>query len=192
MTNLKLFSKKSERIAPVLAALLLIFAITVGGTVAYLIAKSDQVTNTFTPGHVDPPDIPEEFDEQVKKNVKVTVKGDVDCYGRAMVVFTFQDDDGNTVAETPVEGTDYTVTYGDSWQLVDGIWYYKGIVAAEADTDVLIVQCKTRSTKYHLVVDILSQTIQADGVVTSGANAGTPAVEEAWGMRYSGGTWSAV
>ena len=46
-----------------LLALVLILVCTVGGTVAYLVAHTDPVTNTFTPGKVSC---------QVRKSLKIT------------------------------------------------------------------------------------------------------------------------
>lgn len=191
----KLISSKAGRVSPLAAALLIILMVTIWGSVAYIFMSTPPVENTFTPATITPPDIPETFDEEEKKNVTVKVNADFDCYVRAMVVITLQDDDGNTVAKTPVEGTDYTISLGSDWQYEAPYYYYKGVVPANGTTTNLINSCKSLNTEYHLVVDVLSQTIQADGVITSGDNAGTagtPAVEHAWGMSYSNGTWSAA
>ena len=176
-------------------SLVMIFIGTACLTIAFITLKTDPVINTFAPATVSNPEIPETFDYVEKKDVKVTVTGDegVDCYVRAMIVITLQDDDQNTIAKTPVEGTDYTIDLGSDWQYIAPYYYYKGVVPTGQDTTNLINSCTSLNSDYHLVVDILSQTIQADGVITEGDSAGvvnTPAVEHAWGVSYSNGTWS--
>ena len=158
----KLTSSKAGRVSPLLAAIVIILTLTIWGTVAYVFMSTNPVLNTFNPATVTPPDIPETFDREEKKNVYIDLANtdtDVDCYVRAMIVITLQDDDGNTIAQTPVEGIDYTISLGSDWQYIAPYYYYKGIVPANGTTTNLINSCKSLNTEYHLVVDILSQTI---------------------------------
>ena len=136
---------------------------------AYLAASTPTVTNVFEPGKV-PPEIDEDLEGNVKKNVTVKNMGNVDAYIRAKIVVTWQDDQGNVYPVMPV-GTDYTIAYGDAWtKESDGFWYYNGKVGAVApnnETEVLITECKPVDGKapagYTLHVEILAQAIQADG-----------------------------
>lgn len=182
------------RATVIILAIALMLVGTASLTMAYIFLTTDSLRNTFNPSTVSSPDIQESFDRAEKENVTVKVTGDTDCYVRAMIVITLQDDEGNTVAKTPVEGTDYTISLGTDWQYIAPYYYYKGIVKAGQSTTNLINSCVSNNSEYHLSVDVISQTIQADGVITSGDNAGTvgtPAVAHAWGMTYSDGSWSA-
>ena len=147
-----------------LIALILLVAVAVGGTLAYLTANTSEVTNTFTAAGAPTPEIIEDFDGDVKKDVKVTLDNDGTgaYYVRAAIVFSFQDDNGNTVAKVPVSGTDYTISMGSDWTPGDdGYYYYNGTVTPGNPTTNLIDECVTLSTEYKLVVDIVAQTIQA-------------------------------
>ena len=147
-----------------LIALILLVAVAVGGTLAYLTANTSEVTNTFTAAGAPTPSITEEFDKTEKKNVKVALstEGTGAYYVRAAVVYSFQDEAGNTVAKIPAAGTDYTITMGTGWsQGSDGYYYYNGTVTPGGSTTNLIDSCVTLNTEYKLVVDIVAQTIQA-------------------------------
>ena len=168
---MKKFNKKSL-VLLITAALLLTF--TVSGTVAYLVAGTEAVTNTFTPS-----EITSKVDEPgwndgntVKSNVSIEVIGNLEVYVRAAIVVTWQDNDGNVAPIKPVLGTDYTLSIGSNWtQGNDGFYYLKGSIQATKDengngsnTPTLITTCevKTELAGYRLVVDVLGQTIQAE------------------------------
>lgn len=149
-------------------ALALVLTLTAGGTVAYLFTNTDAVTNTFTPAKTSI-DIPEDFNGEIKKNVKVKNTGDIDVYVRAMIVVTWQNDAGEVHATAPVVGTDYTMTGSSDTEWVvgaDGYYYYTSKVAPNGSTDILLTDCKPVEGKtpenYHLVVDVLAQAIQAE------------------------------
>lgn len=154
-------------------ALALVLTLTAGGTLAYLVANTDAVTNTFTPANTGI-EIPEEFDGQVKNNVKVKNTGDIDVYVRAMIVVTWQKN-GEVYATAPVAGTDYTISIGSNtgWTKgADGYYYYTSALKPNVSTGNLIDTCQPVAGKapegYTLVVDVLAQAIQAepDSVVT--------------------------
>lgn len=179
---MKKFNKKSL-VLLIAASLLLTF--TVSGTVAYLVAGTEAVTNTFTPSEitsdVDEPDWQD--GNKVKKNVSIEVIGNLKVYVRAAIVVSWQDDAGNVAPIKPVLETDYTLNIGDNWTKGDdGFYYLKGAIQATKDengngskTSTLITTCevKTDLDGYHLVVDVLGQTIQAEPIT---------AVTEAWGF----------
>ena len=128
----KLFSI-FRKISPI-AALALILIGTACVTMAFVFMATSPVRNTFAPATTSDPSIPETFDNEIKKDVKVTVTSDFDCYVRAMIVINLEDEQGNTVAKTPVEGTDYTIDLGDDWQYIAPYYYYKGVVPAGQST----------------------------------------------------------
>lgn len=163
----------------VLASVLVLIIGLVGTTLAFLYDSTTPVINTFTPTKVTG-EITEDFKDNVKNNVQVKNTGDIDAYIRAMVVVTWQDDAGNVYATAPVEGTDYNVSYpGNGWvKHTDGYYYYTSKVAPNASTGILLTGCKPVEGKapegYHLVVEILSDAIQAEP---------EDAVKEAWSVN---------
>lgn len=175
----------------VLASVLVLIIGLVGTTLAWISTSTAPVENTFTPSNVTTT-ITEDFDKEVKNNVQVKNTGDIDAYIRAMVVVTWQKDDSNpseVYATAPVEGTDYTVSYpGNGWvKHTDGYYYYTSAVKPTESTGILLTDCKPVEGKapegYHLVVEILSDAIQAEP---------EDAVKSAWGVTIANGTVTAV
>lgn len=176
---------KSKRI-PAKAVVLLLAAVcllsaAVGGVYAYLRAQTPPLTNRFDPVEVTCA-VEEDFDGVTKQNVSIRNTGDIDAYIRAAVVVNRADEDGNLLTPAPLEGTDYTVTWGNSdWvKGSDGFWYYRRAVAAGAATANLIETLTpvTAGQGVHLQVQIVATAIQA---------APATAVQEAWGVTVTGG-----
>ena len=169
-----------SRTALVLAAVVLVLGAAIGGTVAWLATNTPGLTNTFTPGEVKCT-VEEKFDGKTKSGVQIKNTGNTDAYIRAKVVVTWKDKDGNVYGgATPVEVTDYTISYNATdWSEVDGYWYCKQPVAPDEPnnlTPVLISSASPVAGKapegYALSIEILAEAIQS-----SPANA----VQEAWG-----------
>ena len=157
-----------------LAALVVIAMGVVGGTVAYLVTKTDPVVNTFTPGEVSCK-IDETFDGTTKSNVYVTNTGNTNAYIRAAIIVTWKDAAGNIAATVPAKGTDYTLELNETdWVEHDGYYYYKGSVAPNAQTEKLIKTCTDLRSNgdYTLCVEILADAIQSSP---------DSAVTQAWG-----------
>ena len=74
-------SGRSRRPLLLLASLVLLLALAVGGTVAWLNSSSGPVTNTMIPGQV-PITINEKFENGTKSDVSVTNNGNIDAYIR--------------------------------------------------------------------------------------------------------------
>lgn len=173
-----------------LVCMALIVTSLVGGTLAYLLTQTDPLVNTFEPGKV-PVTIPEEFNGETKSNVTVKNTGNVEAYIRAKVVVTWKD--GDAIAPTvPVPGAEgstedyyieYNVNDGSKWVLhTDGYYYYTVPVSAGGETDVLINKCyQLQPSDYQLCVDILAESIQADGVDGIGMHP----VTLAWGSHVT-------
>lgn len=150
-----------------LAAIVLILTVTVGGTLAYLIDTKGPITNTFTPGKVNIK-VDESFNGSTKSNVAITNTGNVDAKIRAMIVVTWQKD-GVIYPEAPVAGVDYEIKglTGEGWT-PNGEWYeYGPTVAPNNATTYLFTSCAPVAGKtpegYHLVVDVIAEAIQAEG-----------------------------
>lgn len=170
------YNTRMKKSFTLMASLILVFAISVVGTVALLIDESDEVKNTFTPSTPDIK-IEETLEDGVKKDVKVTNDGEVDMYVRVALVVTWKNADGNVIAQP--EGTELTgVPAGNvgKWKLVDDYWYYTEIVAAGSTTDSLIDEAKATGLTDGVTVDltVLAQGIQAEP---------DQAVIDAWGVE---------
>lgn len=151
-----------------LASLALLVTCIVGTTVAYLIDTASPVTNTFAPVQVSCK-IEESFENDEKTDVSVKNSSDIPVYIRAAIVVTWKDADGNVRGDKPVPGTHYKIELNeDSWEYLDGYYYYKTPVPAGESTAVLIKSC-TPGTEaapkgYGLNVEIIASAIQADGI----------------------------
>lgn len=185
-----------KRISALVVSLVLILTLGIGATLAWLTDQTPGLVNEFTPASV-PPTIEEKFENNVKENVKVTNGGNVRAYARAAIVVTWQDAQGNIAPTVPVLGTDYTMTTitTDGWsaQQADGYYYYGGILEPEATSGVLISEAKQlkkydEAGSYQLVIEILAQTIQADGVDAKG----NKPIELAWGVDIENGELKAA
>ena len=162
-----------------LVSLVLLLALAVGGTVAWLNTSTGPVENTMIPGNV-PITINEKFENGTKRDVSVTNDGNIDAYIRVAIVANAVDGEGNIIA-----GTAPTFTVDESkWQkLDDGYYYYKGAVAPNGKTEALFTEPVTVTGE----LNILAESIQALGGID-----GKTASEYAWGAVYSDGSWSAV
>lgn len=181
-TKMKLF-KKTGKSFTLLVSLLLLLSVTVGGTIAYLSAKTEPLDNEFTPSEVTT-EVNEEFENNTKENVTIKNTGDTEAWIRAAIIVTWQDSDGNVYGEKPMTNStcsheteecncDYTITFGSSWtEGADGFYYYKFPVGAGGSTLNLIDVCSSKNTApedYYLNVEIIGSGIQSvpDSVVES-------------------------
>lgn len=177
-------ARKAKRRA-LLVSLALVCLMSVGGTLAWLTAQTDEVVNIFTPGDTVPKveegSDGESFDGVTKSNVKVRNEGNVLSYIRADVVIVWSKiGDSNVVM--PVEEGDYKIVFAnDGWvQGGDGIWYYTSPVDSGDATGVLVTSCTQSVQKegWQLRVDILASSIQA---------VPETAVEQAWDVEINSG-----
>lgn len=173
---------RRQKILTIVLSLVLLAGILTAGTIAHL-QQEAKLSNTFVVGQVQA-EVSEQFKNDVKSEVSIENKGNVDAYIRAKILIYFVDRDGNPTGEVPVEGTDYTMSMGES---IDSNWikstseyyYYKNAVAPGQKTDLLIKECKRvenspvyKDGNRRLVVDIVGEAIQANA----------PAVQDAWGQ----------
>lgn len=161
-----------------LVSMLLIAAVAVGSTVAYIVTSTDALPNVFHPTGITV-DVDEKFENDVKSDVTIRNTGTTAAYIRAQIIVTWKDANGNVAATKPVLDTDYTMTLdlNNGWfQGSDGFYYYSKSVEPNAKTSVLITKCEkladaTVPAGYDLSVEIIASGIQS-----------TPddAVTEAW------------
>ena len=184
------FSKKRKKkklhprnIGMVAFLLIMLGSAIIGGTAAYLMSNTNQLTNTFSLATVSiDPD--EKFDGETKSNVRFRNTGTTDAFIRATYVVTWQDDAGNVYPQMPAAGVDYAVSInGIDWTVgPGGFYYHKAPVAPNKYTSVLINTCSPVKANapagYHLDVTVIASAIQS-----------TPAeaVRDAWGVTVTGG-----
>lgn len=158
----------------------LVLTAAIGGTIAYIVTKTDSVTNTFEPAKV-PIKVDEEFNGTAKSDVKIQNTGNISAFIRAKIVVTWKDTNGNVSAIKPVEGTDkdYTISYGGDWKKVEDFYYYKEAVESNYSTTDLISECKKVGNApegYNLSVEIIAESIQSEPASV---------VETVWGYTPS-------
>lgn len=129
----------SSRAFIALLALVLVIGCVAGGTVAWLVAKTDPVVNTFTYGNIDITltettgtsykIIP---GKDIPKDPKVTVKGG----SEACWLFVKVEESGTFVADkvTYAIDKDWTALEGEK-----GV-YYRKVAAVTADTDFSVLE----------------------------------------------------
>lgn len=175
----------SKKFLLTLMAALLVGTTAVGSSLAFLVDRTDQLTNTFTPSEVKG-EIVETFDKEVKKDVKIKNTGDIPAYVRVTVVPNWVDgvnDERNVAAE--VKESDYAITWNDDasgwFKESDGFYYYSRPVLPGFSTDVLIKECKPLVSKtdasgnqLHFELHVIASLIQAEP---------SEAVEKAWGVN---------
>ena len=170
-----------KKVSLLLVSLVLIAAIAVGSTVAFIATSTNSITNTFNPANVTI-DIAEKIDNGVKTDVRVKNTGNTDAFIRAKIVVTWKDTNGNVSATKPVlgEDKDYTMTLNETdWFLgSDGFYYCKTSVAPNGFTPALITECKKTESSNQPEGDDLSVEIIASGIQSTPDSA----VKEAWGM----------
>lgn len=156
-------------------SILLLLAVAVGGTAAFLAASTDPLINTFTPSKVGV-EIEDTVDGNVKSNVVITNTGTTNAYIRARIVGSWVNDAGITVqAWNPTADGEFKGLPGKGW-VARGDYYYYTLPVAPGDPTAtpLFTSYEVKKTVdgAHLVLDILVQAIQSEG----------GAAQAAWGV----------
>lgn len=170
-----------NRTAVLIMAVLLLLGAAVGSTVAFLIDKTDPVTNTFTYAKVSC-EVTEKFAQNKKEDVKVKNTGTTDAYIRATYVVNWLDEQRNIVASVP-DGYSYSLNVNPEgkWTKIGDYYYYLSPVAPDKSTPGSLLTCTViypENPEYTLSVEILAEAIQS-----TPANA----VQEAWGVTPTSG-----
>lgn len=174
---MKLISNKGShapkaKSAALIIAIALILAAVVGGTVAYIVAHTGPVINTFTPSSADIT-VEENVDGNQKTSITVKNTGvGVPVYIRVALVANKIDADGNITGAAAVP----EFTLGSDWvKHTDGYYYYTKPVSPGGKTGDLLGEKKITLTE-NMQVIILADAIQSVPVA---------AVQEAWGSGFS-------
>lgn len=184
--NEKHYSRR-RRIMIIAAVLVLI--VSAGSSVAFIMAKTGPLQNTFSPAEVSCR-VDETFNGTSKSNVSIENTGDVNAYIRAEIVVTWQDGNGNVYGNKPASG-DYNMTLGSGWsQGSDGYYYWPQAVAPDGNTGNLITSASEISGKaptgYHLCIEVLGSAIQSEGNESGSGSQPVQAIKAAWGVGPSG------
>lgn len=177
----KRMKNKLQILVLCIAALLIL---TVGGTLAYLAAKTKEVKNEFEPSFVT---------SQVNVNetdttVDVTNTGDIDAYIRAAIVVNWMDDAGKVRGVAPAS-SEYTLNINSTgWKYDEttGFYYYLSKVAPKGTTKDLVTSVEVKGTApegFELSVEVVAEAIQADGDTD---DTSVSAVQDAWGVTLYG------
>jgi hypothetical protein len=176
----------------IVGAILIVASVSV--TVAYMIIRSPEITNSFVPAKIDCQVLETETiidDVVTKTSVTAQNTGDVDAYIRVRVVTYWEDSKGNLVARTsPKNEFDGAWKYNDAAWIYDDTnqtFYHKAPVGANDVTAELLgsgfdgITLKPESVEqegnvtftYYPVVEFIVEGIQA---------APDTAVKESWGV----------
>lgn len=152
--------RNTKALTLLLALVLLCGAVT--GTLAYLSANTDGITNTFTTAEV--PNTPEEkFDGTTKTEIKVKVDGNIAAYVRVKLVTYRVNDEGDRIGGV---ATIPNFTLGENWFEKNGYYYYSLPVQPGASSGNLLgtsisLQEYTDADGGKQVIEVISESIQS-------------------------------
>ena len=168
-SHINSYRRRGAKSLTLTIAVILLAAMVIGGSIAWLSMKSEPAVNKFTLASVTC-DIGENCDDDTKKDVWIYNTGDTDAYIRVAVVANKVDDEGNIIGA----GND-TFTLGTDWMKIGNYYYFTKKVAPGAKTEDLL------GSDISLVgnnVTIIADAIQADPA---------KAVEQSWGVKVTSG-----
>lgn len=169
---------RKGRLTAMIVSVVLILALAIGGTIAWMSTKTDSVVNTFNPSQVTCR-VEEEFNGETKTNVNVTNTGDISAFIRVKLVSYRTNEAGQHiggVAEAP------SFDFGAGWVRYGDYYYYTKPVAPKAMPETNLANSITLEGSYkdadggHQSIDVIAEAIQA------GPEA---AVKAAWGAGFS-------
>lgn len=174
--------KFNKKYLVLLASVALLLTVSVGSTVAYLVDKADEVVNTFTPTRLET-DVVETFgkvdDVMTKSSIQIRNDGNIDAYVRVAIYGNWVNEKGEIVKPWTGE-VDYDT---ETWAKIGPYYYYNYRLPPEGNDltsnllDSPITQGTIPEGAHHLVINVIHQSIQADGV---NANK-VPVVTAVWG-----------
>lgn len=175
--------KGRGRLAMMVLSVVLLLALAVGGTIAWLSTKTTPVTNTFTPAKVAC-EVEEKFDPDTGKKTNVNVKntGNIDVYIRVKLVTYRTNDAGQHIggtAELP------TFKLGADWVKHGEYYYYTLPVEPNAQPQTNLADSMTLKTFYEdadggkQALDVMAEAIQSEP---------EKAVADAWGVKIAQGS----
>ena len=182
----------SGRLFVLMLALVLVLGCAVGGTVAWLVAKTEPVVNTFTYGDINitltetkPANRQAKIipGVDIEKDPKVTVKAD----SEACWLFVEVKEEGTFVANKVTYSVDDGWTKGDGTKIPENV-YYRAVDAVTTDTDFAVLKDNKICVSEELTKsDIQSITTQPKLTFTAYAvqKDGMDTVAAAWAAANS-------
>lgn len=182
----------SGRLFVLMLALVLVLGCAVGGTVAWLVAKTEPVVNTFTYGDINitltetkPANRQAKIipGVDIEKDPKVTVKAD----SEACWLFVEVKEEGTFVANKVTYSVDDGWTKGDGTKIPENV-YYRAVDAVTTDTDFAVLKDNKICVSEELTKsDIQSITTQPTLTFTAYAvqKDGMDTVAAAWAAANS-------
>lgn len=159
--------------------LVLIVAIAASSTIAWFTAQSVTLTNSFGVAEVAC-EIDEDFDDNIKRNVRVQNTGTMEAYIRVALI-PLVIDGSNVVFPTSSELEDIIMDLNDTeWVRGDDEYYYcLTPIDPSGYTPILINECRIApSSNYNFELQIVAQAIQALPILPPLPS--LPPVVEAW------------
>lgn len=165
-------------------AIAALFLFVVGGTMAYFFASTNNIVNTFSPGHVEC-QVNETFTNNVKSSITVKNTGNTPAYMRVcLTTHWIENYTENGEEKTRIVGRTATIpddfTLGADWvKGADGYYYYTKPVAPDASTGNLAGTSLTLATdgNFAQVIEVFAEAIQSEP---------DAAVVDAWGVSKGG------
>lgn len=173
--------RRRGRATAMLLATVMLFALAVGGTIAWLTDKDRPLVNTFDPSKVTC-EVQEKFDGKVKSDVNVKNTGDIDAFIRVKLVTSRTNDAGQHIGGTAALPQ---FTLGANWVEYNGYYYYTLPVAPGDKPATKLTDSMTLTENYddadggHQSIDVMAEAIQS---------VPEAAVKAAWGTGFSIGT----
>ena len=170
--------RRRGRATAMLLATVMLFALAVGGTIAWLIDKDRPLVNTFDPSKVTC-EVQEKFDGKVKSDVNVKNTGDIDAFIRVKLVTYRTNDAGQHIGGTAALPQ---FTLGANWVEYNGYYYYTLPVAPGDNPATKLTDSMTLTESYddadggHQSIDVMAEAIQS---------VPEDAVKAAWGAGFS-------
>lgn len=165
-------NRQKSKTLTLIIAVALLAAVMISGTIAWLEASSDLVSNALKPANVTN-EVTEVIDGNYKKSVKITNTANIPTFIRVAVVANTIDEDGNITGALDV--SDKLKADADNWLKIGDYYYYTKPVPKGGLTEELL------SGDIDLTgnqVVIVSENIQADPA---------KAATEAWGVKIESG-----
>ena len=167
------------RLTAMVIATVMLLALAIGGTVAWLTDTSPAVVNTFTPSQVSCK-VEEDFNDRtgVKSKVQVKNTSDIPAFIRVKLVTYRTNGKGQHIggtAELPVFNP------GSGWVEHNGYYYYTQPVQPQNFTGILIDEIRLQDPYMDAdggrqAMDVMAEAIQS---------VPEAAVKEAWGEGFS-------
>lgn len=173
------------RLTAMVIATVMLLALAIGGTVAWLTSSTGPITNTFTPSHVSCA-VDEEFDGRsgVKSDVRVKNTSDIPAFIRVKLV-TYR----TNYARQHIGGMAAVPSFqpGANWVLHEGYYYYTQPVQPQNFTGILIDEIQLQNSYNDAdggrqAIDVMAEAIQSMPAT---------AVQEAWHVTIADGSVTA-